>query len=143
MVIDGQSIIKIIDFEMSVYIPRQVYGDQVSFVPIMSCGKHLYNPPEMYNTLYRHFNPFAKDMWSAGVVLYWMLTKTHPFIFASPIDPAFIAISIDYQLQQIFESARLGHLTDDVIDLLKNLLDPSPITRYTAEQALYHEWFNK
>lgn len=65
------STVKLIDFGLA------VKADKVSIQDFPRCGTLLYTPPEQV------LNNFAyakkADMWAAGIILYQLLYKRHPF----------------------------------------------------------------
>jgi len=70
----------------------------------------------------------ACDIWSLGIVMYYMLCHEYPFKGKT--------------LSRVFESAKRGvyrdpdNVSDDCKNFLKRLLDTSESNRITAEQAL-------
>src|SRR5581483_8253054 len=45
-------------------------------------GTTIYMAPEVYHAM--EFNPFAADIWSAGVVLFLLLTGSHAYEIPNP-----------------------------------------------------------
>lgn len=79
------------------------------------------------------------DEWSAGVILYVLLTGYPPFqgrtqaeILKSVREGVFSKEIIEYQI-----------LSSEAKDLINGLLTKDPVARISAEKALQHPWFNK
>jgi len=99
-------------------------------------GTLLYTAPEVFSRNYST----QIDVWSAGVVLYIILTGRPPwyqdrrgFRNRKVIDQ----VSIDRAL----ELPELVSLPPSVNDLVRRMLALNPEVRITADAALQHEWF--
>lgn len=107
------------------------------------CGTTVFMAPEVSGRSARPPHLAAMDLWSAGVILYVLLTGEQPFqehdvrlLGRVGCSGASGAI-----LQRAFEATELGVVSDDAICLLQRLLDVDPSARITAAQALEHDWF--
>ncbi|KAJ8423172.1 hypothetical protein Cgig2_020971 [Carnegiea gigantea] len=95
-------------------------------------GSPYYMAPEV---LKRNYGPEV-DVWSAGVILYILLCGVPPF-WAETEQGVALAIlrgNIDFKREpwpQISDSAK---------SLVKQMLDPDPNKRLTAQQVLEHPW---
>jgi calcium/calmodulin-dependent protein kinase I len=96
-------------------------------------GTTSYAAPEVLQGL-----PYGKevDMFSCGVVMYFLLSGSLPF--TSPNRQGLVELikRADYS----FRDAEWRLISRDAKNLLKCLLDRSPFTRYSAEAALQHPW---
>ncbi|CAD8121751.1 unnamed protein product [Paramecium sonneborni] len=98
-----------------------------------NCGTPGYCAPELLqNKLY----DFKVDIYSAGIVLFQMLTGENPFN------------SDDYNQRvklnkQGLIDWSLVNLNGDALDFLQSLLTRNPFHRFTASQALNHKIFNQ
>ncbi|XP_020105774.1 calcium-dependent protein kinase 1-like [Ananas comosus] len=120
--------LKATDFGLSVFFkPGEVYKDLV--------GSAYYVAPEV---LKRHYGPEA-DIWSAGVILYILLSGVPPF-WAENEDG-------------IFNEIRRGHvdflsdpwpsISSGAKDLVKKMLRQDPKERLTAAEILNHPWIRE
>ncbi|KAL2545755.1 Calcium-dependent protein kinase 2 [Forsythia ovata] len=122
---DEDSPIKTIDFGLSVFFePGQIFTDVV--------GSPYYVAPEV---LSKRYGPEA-DVWSAGVIIYTILSGVPPFWGESE--------------QEIFEEVLYGDLdfssdpwpkiSESAKDLVKKMLVRDPRKRLTAHEVLCHPW---
>lgn len=120
--------LKTTDFGLSVFFrPGEIFGDVV--------GSPYYVAPEV---LCKRYGP-AADVWSAGVILYILLSGVPPFWAETE--------------HQIFEQVLKGDLdfvsdpwpaiSESAKDLIRKMLVRNPEKRYTAHQVLCHPWIRK
>nr|XP_024357653.1 calcium-dependent protein kinase 4-like isoform X2 [Physcomitrium patens] len=120
--------LKTTDFGLSVFFkPGEVFTDVV--------GSPYYVAPEV---LRKHYGPEA-DVWSAGVILYILLSGVPPFWAETE--------------QGIFEQVLKGELdfvsepwpsiSDSAKDLIRRMLDPNAKRRLKAHQVLSHPWIGE
>ncbi|KAK1433362.1 hypothetical protein QVD17_10272 [Tagetes erecta] len=122
---DEDAQLKAIDFGLSVfYKPGQYLSDVV--------GSPYYVAPEVLN---KRYGPEI-DVWSAGVILYILLSGVPPF-WAETDSGIFKQI-----LKGIldFESEPWPEISESAKDLIKKMLDKKPEQRITAHQVLCHPW---
>ncbi|XP_075490180.1 LOW QUALITY PROTEIN: calcium-dependent protein kinase 10-like [Primulina tabacum] len=119
------SALKAIDFGLSVFFkPGERFNEIV--------GSPYYMAPEV---LKRNYGPEV-DIWSAGVILYILLCGVPPF-WAETEQGVALAILrgvIDFKREpwsQVSESAK---------NLVRQMLEPDPQKRLTAQQVLEHPW---
>ncbi|KAJ4978306.1 hypothetical protein NE237_009086 [Protea cynaroides] len=114
-----------IDFGLSIFFkPGEIFSDVV--------GSPYYVAPEV---LRKRYGPEA-DVWSAGVIIYILLSGVPPFW--------------DETEQGIFEQVLHGHLdfstdpwpsiSESAKDLIRRMLVRDPKKRLTAHQVLCHPW---
>ncbi|KAI3447384.1 hypothetical protein Pfo_004049 [Paulownia fortunei] len=117
--------LKTIDFGLSVFFkPGETFSDVV--------GSPYYVAPEV---LRKHYGPEC-DVWSAGVIIYILLSGVPPFW--------------DETEQGIFEQVLRGELdfvsepwpsiSESAKDLVRRMLVRDPKKRLTAHQVLCHPW---
>lgn len=119
ILIDVDSTIKLCDFGVSKLIRA---GETMS----EQCGTPAYIAPEIYCG--EHYTGFGADMWSAGVVLYVLLSGTMPFKANNMDDLQSLIISANYN--------DLNDVSKDAAMLISELLEVDPKKRLTAEEAL-------
>ena len=121
--------IKITDFGFATYFNEV---DQLSEV----LGSPLYMPPEIIqNKKYTS----AVDVWSAGVVVYIMLSGKPPF-FGTTKDEVYTAIK-EKALE--FPKKDWEFVSEDAKDFLRLALDKEQYTRATTSQLLAHPFLQE
>ncbi|CAI9769023.1 unnamed protein product [Fraxinus pennsylvanica] len=122
---DDDFSLKAIDFGLSVFFkPGQMFTDVV--------GSPYYVAPEV---LLKHYGP-AADVWTAGVILYILLSGVPPFWAETQ--------------QGIFDAVLKGHIdfdsdpwpliSESAKDLIRKMLCMNPSERLTAHEVLCHPW---
>ncbi|KAG5589425.1 hypothetical protein H5410_039939 [Solanum commersonii] len=125
---EERSPLKATDFGLSVFFkPGDVFKDLV--------GSAYYVAPEV---LRREYGPEA-DIWSAGVILYILLSGVPPFYGEND--------------QSIFDAVLRGHLdfssdpwpsvSSSAKDLVKKMLRSDPRERISAAEVLNHPWMRE
>ncbi|PSS30846.1 Calcium-dependent protein kinase [Actinidia chinensis var. chinensis] len=117
--------LKATDFGLSVfYKPGETFCDVV--------GSPYYVAPEV---LRKHYGPEA-DVWSAGVILYILLSGVPPFWEETEmgIFRQILRAKLD------FESEPWPGISDSAKNLIQKMLDRNPKTRLSAHEVLCHPW---
>ncbi|KAK4752484.1 hypothetical protein SAY87_021282 [Trapa incisa] len=125
---DENAALKATDFGLSVYIEEgKVYKDMV--------GSAYYVAPEV---LHRNYGKEI-DIWSAGVILYILLSGVPPFWAENEkgIFDAILQGDID------FESLPWPSISSSAKDLVRKMLTKDPKKRITASQVLDHPWIKE
>ncbi|KAJ0983095.1 hypothetical protein J5N97_011350 [Dioscorea zingiberensis] len=125
---DEGALLKATDFGLSVYIEEgKVYRDIV--------GSAYYVAPEV---LRRNYGKEI-DIWSAGVILYILLSGVPPFWAESEkgIFDAILQGEID------FESAPWPTISFSAKDLVRRMLTQDPKKRITSAEVLDHPWIRE
>uniref|UniRef100_A0A7C8YRZ0 non-specific serine/threonine protein kinase n=1 Tax=Opuntia streptacantha TaxID=393608 RepID=A0A7C8YRZ0_OPUST len=125
---EANSPLKITDFGLSVFIEEgKVYKELV--------GSAYYVAPEV---LQRHYGKEI-DVWSAGVILYILLSGVPPFYAETEA-----GIFEDIKKGKLdLESKPWHSISGAAKDLITKMLDRNPKTRITAAQALEHVWLKE
>lgn len=115
--------LKIIDFGLSCKVePGQMLTEQV--------GTPYYISPQVLAGEYDHLC----DLWSIGVIMYVLLCGYPPF--SGEPDEVLSKVAVG---KYSFGSEWTG-VSEDAKELVQKLLQLNPRDRYTAEEALNHEW---
>jgi len=121
----GQSNVKVSDFGASMKVSKKGVMKTRS-------GTCLYMAPEVLARSYNH----SCDMWSCGVVMYFILSGDLPFGGENEVQ---IGRSIS-RGSYSYKPARWNHVSQTARDLIGSLLQKNPKARYSVEQALNHDW---
>lgn len=126
----------IIDLGMCLRVPYE-NGRRCLVAPQGACGKLPYMSPEIY----RNRSPFdgnVADTWTAGTILFCMLTGNRSYQRPHSSDPQFYWMTRD--VNQLLTDWEI-QLSPEGLHLLKNLLQVNPRLRLTIEEVLDHPWF--
>ncbi|XP_030469627.1 calcium-dependent protein kinase 2-like [Syzygium oleosum] len=125
---DEGAMLKATDFGLSVFIEEgKVYRDIV--------GSAYYVAPEVLQRKYGK----EIDIWSAGVILYILLSGVPPF-WAETEKGIFNAI---LQGEIDFVSDPWPSISDGAKDLIRKMLTQDPKKRITSAQVLEHPWLKE
>lgn len=125
---DEGAMLKATDFGLSVFIEEgKLYRDIV--------GSAYYVAPEVLRRSYGK----EIDVWSAGVILYILLSGVPPF-WAETEKGIFDAI-IEGELD--FDSQPWPSISESAKDLVRKMLTMDPKKRLTAAQVLEHPWMRE
>jgi hypothetical protein len=129
--------VKLCDFGLSRHYDSQGSGLLDSYqTGAMKDGTWAYWAPELLKS--ESVKP-PVDIWAAGVVLYIMLCGRHPFDPEGENNEIHLIQNIAKgKYDETNDQYRL--LSPGAKDLLKRVLDPDPLRRLTAEEALSHPW---
>lgn len=123
ILIDLDNNIKICDFGVS---KRITIADTMN----EQCGTPAYMAPEVIKG--NGYQGFACDLWSAGVVLYAMLSGTVPFKGSD------LKESHNLIMKGVYKE--IEDISREAKHLIRCLLEVDPRKRITTEKALYHPW---
>ncbi|KAJ8423368.1 hypothetical protein Cgig2_026786 [Carnegiea gigantea] len=125
---DENALLKATDFGLSVFIQEgKIYRDIV--------GSAYYVAPEVLRRRYGK----EIDIWSAGVMLYILLSGVPPF-WAETEKGIFDAI---VQGHIDFESKPWPSISNGAKDLVRRMLTQDPKKRITSAQVLEHPWLRE
>jgi len=118
--------LKIIDFGLSArFCPSKPEATT-------KAGTPYYVAPEVLTGRYT----CACDVWSAGVIMYVMLSGHPPFYGADDNE----VLSKVKKSLYTFSPKEWSHISPESINLIKKMLCTNPATRITAKDALKHVW---
>lgn len=117
--------LKLVNFSQSVEVDEK---EQISS-QFDSLESGLLSPEALRGESY---DPLKSDIWSCGVVFYFILTRTLPFE----------GLEMEEMKQRIEVSDILypSYLSDGAKKLLKRLLNPNPKSRPGIDEAMESEW---
>ncbi|CAM6030598.1 unnamed protein product, partial [Sphagnum balticum] len=120
--------LKTTDFGLSVFFkPGEIFTDVV--------GSPYYVAPEV---LRKHYGPEA-DVWSAGVILYILLSGVPPF-WAETEQGIFEQV---LRSELDFVSDPWPRISESAKDLLRKMLNPNVAKRLKSHQVLCHPWIRE
>jgi len=123
-----KSLLKIIDFGLSTtYAPGQVLSTRA--------GTPYYVAPQVLSSKYDHMC----DLWSIGVITYILLCGYPPFYGRNDHE---VLAKVKKGIYT-FENKDWGRVSADAKNLIRKLLCYDPKDRFTAEQALNHDWIRQ
>jgi len=112
-------------------------------------GTPSYRPPEMWAEEYKGHNGIATDIFQLGVVLYILTTGMPPFHEANRSDPHYkTALAGRWDMfwmlkQRDFKVKKVASPSDDLKDLLVQMLSPNIEDRPSIEKIRDSNWFKK
>ena len=110
-------------------------------------GSRKLNSPERFQP--GAFDGFKADVYSLGVLLFFLLTKTYPFTEATPAcsmfrkyvdDPRDFCKYLQRLSQELFGGVQ-PQWSDALVNLLTGMLEPDPCMRMNIEEVQRHPWF--
>ena len=130
---DSNFNLKVTDFGLATIVNK--------IQPTTICGTGSYKSPEML--LKVPYNGILNDLFSAGVVLFNMMTAKSPFEIANPMTGLYrwIATNEHQKFWSFFE--KLGTFDDDFKDLINSMLSLDPTQRLSIAEIKAHAWYRK
>ena len=128
MITQNNSEVKIMDFGLSKIASKE---EKL----IEGFGTLYYAAPEIIQNM-----PYNKevDVWSLGVILYYMFTGCYPFMGKEEdeIEDKIINEPVE------FKDGEWEVISDKVKDLIRKCLEKNPEERITIDDFINHPWFN-
>ena len=123
ILIDSNNNIKIIDFGVSKILKKgEIMKDY--------CGTTLYMAPEIIER--KGYEGYSCDIWSAGVILYNMISGQRPFNAKENDEIEKLILKGEYK--------ELKYISKDAKDLINKMIVVNPKERITIEEILNHPW---
>ncbi|CAE7772389.1 CPK2 [Symbiodinium pilosum] len=119
------NILKIIDFGLSCKFAERAYLTT-------KAGTPYYVAPQVLSGKYDQ----SADLWSCGVIMFVLLCGYPPFFGDSDKE----VLSKVRMGNFNFNPADWKNVSEDAKNLIRNLMRMNPRERFTADQALQHEW---
>jgi serine/threonine protein kinase len=107
------------------------------FKPQGACGKLPYMSPEIYKNR-TSFDGSAVDVWTAGTILFCMVTGNRSYQRPHSSDPQFYWMTRG--LPQLLSDWRVI-LSPEGVHLLQNMLQVEARLRLTLDEVVNHRWF--
>jgi calcium-dependent protein kinase len=127
--------VKLIDFGLATRLNELKKGHKSGVNGIKSrVGTIMFMAPEVISQDYN----YKCDLWSAGVILYILVSGYPPFYGESEYETISKILDADYNYDQDVWNV----VTPELKDLIDHLLCPQS-SRFNAEDALEHEWIRK
>ena len=120
-------VVKIIDFDTAANFSGKKFKDQQ--------GSIYYMSPDVLKGDYAE----KCDVWSAGIILYTLLTNSFPFFSEDRLDTEQLILSAKLDIEYL---KSIG-ISSEAIDLLRKVLNPLPDQRFSAAEASHHGWILK
>ena len=121
--------IKITDFGLSrLGTPSELVFD--------ACGTPAYVAPEVLNKT--GYGPKV-DLWSCGIILYSMISKTFPF---HSQDRKHTFQQIKFKQPDFTDRSFKEDVSPECINFIKKLLEKDPNNRLNVDEALQHPFFS-
>ncbi|GMS80086.1 hypothetical protein PENTCL1PPCAC_2261 [Pristionchus entomophagus] len=133
LLVTRSRILKISDFGVAEQLSPFKSDDRIDNAQ----GTPKFQPPEAVSGHSNHYGGFGADVWASGVTLYNMLSGEYPFEGAV-IMKLFDAIAT----QPLIMPTKVA-LKQEVVDLMRGLLDKDPNTRWTIETVREYGWMKK
>ncbi|CRG95340.1 protein kinase, putative [Plasmodium gallinaceum] len=98
----------------------------------------IFRPPEIYEKC--KYDPTKVDIFCAGYILYFCLTKHELFRCALNKDIYWNLLK-NKKYEELLKDKKGLHLSEEVLDLIFHCLEPNFKKRYNINEALNHSWF--
>lgn len=122
--------IKLADFGLSNVLP-----DVGADAKLQSrCGTPVYMAPEMLQ--HRPYNE-SVDVWSAGIIMYILMSGSLPFYAENPTEFLEIVLTSEFE----FPDDEWGEVSETAKDLIREILVTDPAQRPTIEDIMENPWF--
>jgi serine/threonine protein kinase len=122
--------LKVCDFGLSRYtFQKHVPDGEIVFTSL--AGSTDYQAPEVIGT--EGYHGVTCDVWSCGVILYFMLTGQLPFAARSEAESERLVLAGKWR--------RHKALSADAEDLIGKILTVDTKKRYTTDEIIAHDWF--
>ncbi|KAL0732208.1 hypothetical protein Bca4012_008417 [Brassica carinata] len=129
LILDANGILKVSDFGLSAF-SLQVRGDGLLHT---ACGTPNYVAPEVLAD--KGYDGAAADVWSCGIILFVLMAGYLPFD-----EPNLMTL---YKRICKAEFSCPSWFSPGAKEVIKRILDPSPITRISIAELLEDEWFKQ
>ena len=122
------------DFGFSRFVRKDPISQKVDKSDTF-CGTPSYNPPEIVSK--KEYNPFKADVWCLGISLFVMINREYPFDKTNKKK----MIENQWKRNYVFRDRVDSQISDDLKDLIHNLLEPNFLKRIDMNKVCNHFWF--
>ncbi|CRG99815.1 protein kinase, putative [Plasmodium relictum] len=98
----------------------------------------IFRPPEIYEKC--KYDPTKVDIFCAGYILYFCLTK-HELFRCTLNKDVYWNLLKNKKYEELLKDKKGLHLSEEALDLIFHCLEPNFKKRYTITEALNHPWF--
>ena len=105
--------------------------------PQGACGKLPYMSPEVYRS-HEPFDGTAVDIWTAGTILFCMVTGNRSYQRPHDSDPQYYWMTKG--LRRLVQDWNV-QLSEECLHLLENMIQIDQRLRLTLEEVINHPWF--
>mmetsp|Transcript_7856 Transcript_7856/g.12467 ORF Transcript_7856/g.12467 Transcript_7856/m.12467 type:complete len:836 (-) Transcript_7856:441-2948(-) len=143
----NNAVVQLVDFGCARYVPESIPSESVSrdsnrqadpSSPMASTP--AYCPPEVFGCKRCKDIVPSFDMWSLGVIVFALLTGTHPFDLENDASNQELERRIVEGEMPNLDGKEYSFLSDDAKDVILGLMNMEPEKRWTACQVLEHPW---
>ena len=149
ILVDEYRLAIVIDFGMCLRVPYAAASGGITDVsagtlrllmkPLTPCGKRYYISPEILRSE-EPFDGFGIDLWSAGVILFIMLTGLPPWEFPIENNPWYRMVTqVEGGIEQMLRRLRKP-VSPPAADLLQKMLMHDPRQRLSLNDVRDHPW---
>ena len=133
ILINEKNEIKLIDFGLG-----KIYKYKNKIIKLKThCGSPFYASPEMIKGDKYYGN--ISDIWSLGVILYFMLFEELPFYDSDVVRLYRKILDGKYKMPK----DKINLVGKDAVDLIKKILEKEPDKRIKINEIMEHKWFKK
>jgi len=122
--VSGTEVVKITDFGLS----NQSEAEETMMNTY--CGSMLYSSPEVL-LMEPYVGPMA-DIWSLGVMLYYIITAELPFQECTEHETVIKILEVDFECP--------AHVSESCAELVSKIMVKEPTDRLTGKEILRHPW---
>jgi serine/threonine protein kinase len=126
ILVDAQFHLKLADFGFAI--------ETSAGLQTARCGSPLFSAPEVISG--QPYDPQCADMWSLGVIVFWLVTGTIPWKDVK--NEKALVYNIQTAKYHVPEN-----LSPNFANFVGGLMQPQPMRRFTPIQALAHPWLQR
>lgn len=133
----NDNVCKIIDFGMTIMLPRNPNGEVLYLCGLPACGKRNYMAPEVVFSSNRSTQPLFSDVWSLGIMLFILIAGFPPF---ECVNDRSFRFFLEQNVSGLLTCYGITDKSPEVIDLLQKILVVNPLERASLSDIQNHPW---